>query len=205
MPEYVLRPGDLAPAFRRLSGNLRKAVERGMISAAHRGRAILVRATPVNTGQLKAAWLVVIGGWLAGFIAEVVNDAPHAGVIEAGARPHAVSRAGVEAIRRWVMLKMFGWMAAPMRRLAKREARATATLSRHRANRAASLRAARAIGASQEAMGALNKEVDRVVWGIVGKLKREGQKPTYFVRRSLPRLKRALKVEVEAAMALVGR
>lgn len=34
------------------------------------------------------------------------NDAPHSGIVEEGARPHYVSREGVEALKRWCVRKL---------------------------------------------------------------------------------------------------
>ncbi len=34
------------------------------------------------------------------------NDAPHSGIVELGCRPHFVSREGIEALKRWAMLKL---------------------------------------------------------------------------------------------------
>jgi hypothetical protein len=66
--------------------------------AAERTRTLLARRTPVDQGQMKNAWRV--SGTAEN--TTVVNDAPHAGIVEAGARPHNVNAAGVEAIRSWV-------------------------------------------------------------------------------------------------------
>lgn len=65
--------------------------------AAHRGRTLLVRKSPVDRGNFKNAWRVrtIAGG------AEIQNDAPYAGIIELGARPHPVSREGIEALTGW--------------------------------------------------------------------------------------------------------
>jgi len=70
-----------------------KAIEEGQAAAAQRGRTVLVRKTPVDTGQMK-------GAWKAGKD-YIHNDAPHAGIVEKGARPHKVSRAGIESLTEW--------------------------------------------------------------------------------------------------------
>ncbi len=49
------------------------------------------------------------GTYKRGFVARgpvVENDAPHAGVIEDGARPHPVSMEGQQAIKEWAMRKL---------------------------------------------------------------------------------------------------
>lgn len=85
---------------RRLRG-LPKLVEKAMKSGAKRGRRLLVRRTPVDTGQMKNAWRTT---GLDDF--ENINDAPHAGIIEGGARPHKVNRAGRLALERWAMRQL---------------------------------------------------------------------------------------------------
>lgn len=66
----------------------------------------MVRITPVDQGQLKNSWRVRasrgtgIGG--GNLVATLSNDAPHAGIVEGGARPHPVSNEGIAAIHAWV-------------------------------------------------------------------------------------------------------
>ena len=82
-----------------------EAVGRGLRSGARGARALLVRRTPKDNGHLKAAWRDTAsrpskGG--AVVAAQVMNDAPYAGIVELGARPHPVSREGRFAILEWV-------------------------------------------------------------------------------------------------------
>lgn len=88
---------DLVRRFRKLP----KLIEKSMRKAAQRGRTILVRRTPVDTGLMKNAWRVTKG-----ISVEIVNDAPHAGIIEEGARPHKVNRQGIEALTAWAQRKL---------------------------------------------------------------------------------------------------
>lgn len=122
--------------------------------AARKGKAHMVKQTPVDQGQLRNSWKV--RGTL------LMNDAPHAGIIERGARPHPVSREGVEAITRWVQRKL-GIDAGGRLRDVR----------------------GRFVKTSKAARRQLKAEAQRAVWGIVNKLKREGQKPTWFVRSQL--------------------
>lgn len=80
-----------------------RAVRDGLLVAAELAVGHLISQTPVDNGQLKDAWSVVKKGHtdLGGL--QIVNDAPYAGVIEGGARPHPVSDEGWEAIKRWVL------------------------------------------------------------------------------------------------------
>jgi hypothetical protein len=84
----------------------------------------------------------------------VIVDAPHAGIVEMGARPH------------WVPL-------GPLLDWARRHAESEA-------------------------------EAQRLARGTQLKISREGQKPTYWVRRSLPAQKKILKGEVERELKRGG-
>ena len=90
---------ELVKRHRKTSLLIAKAANLG----AHRSRRRLVRRTPVDTGQMKSAWRVA--GRSTKSLATIINDAPHAGIIEGGARPHRVSKAGKLAIMRWAMRK----------------------------------------------------------------------------------------------------
>lgn len=80
-----------------------QAVERtefGLYRAALRALPLVVEATPSDRGLARGGWQVdkVAGG------ADLRNDAPHAGILEAGSRPH---RPPLEPILRWVV-RVFG-------------------------------------------------------------------------------------------------
>ncbi len=132
---------------------------------------------------LKASWHVVrvVGtsrlGNRGGLLAELINDAPHAGIIEHGARPHGVSREGWDAIYEWVR-RHFGFTVMGAR--------------------------------SQKMRGVMGETgedpvLSEITWGIVKKLKREGQKPTYFIRNSLDECQELAAEEIERAIAEVAR
>ena len=114
----TVKPSELGATLRRDDKKRRRAVHVGLRRAAHRGRRHLVAETKrqgkVHTGQLKAAWRVVcVAGQHSvdkrqGSAYAILNDAPHAGIIELSARPHPVSREGYDAIRRWVQRKLLG-------------------------------------------------------------------------------------------------
>lgn len=97
--------GDLGRRLK-LDGEARaKALRVGMRRGADRGVAHLVRQSRavVYMGQFMNSWR------REDYTADKItirNDAPHAGVIERGARPHGVSVEGQEALLRWVELKM---------------------------------------------------------------------------------------------------
>ena len=77
------------------------SIKKAEKAAALRGRNHLVSITPVDMGVMRAAWQVRDGG----DGVEIENDAPHAGIIERGARPHKVSQAGREALADWARRK----------------------------------------------------------------------------------------------------
>lgn len=93
---------DLPRALVAELGLTRKAIERAARSAALRLKAYLVKQSDAlgitDTGLYKRSF--VVDG------TSVVNESPHGGVIELGARPHAVSREGIEALASWARRKL---------------------------------------------------------------------------------------------------
>lgn len=102
MATILVTPREFAQDIGRRSRALKPLIMRSIQRSAERGRARLVRATPVDQGQMRNAWRVIKKRRGA----DLVNDAPHAGVIEGGARPHNVSYAGRRSIERWVMRQL---------------------------------------------------------------------------------------------------
>jgi hypothetical protein len=101
---------DRAPLWvQELEGKLKKAAEKGMISAAHRGVAeiqeIIDREprVPVDRGTYRAGWRVrqIEKGAL------VYNNVPHAGLIEEGVKGGRVKigRAMIDALAEWGLRK----------------------------------------------------------------------------------------------------
>lgn len=88
---------DLGSRLFRAEGERGRAVKRGVVDAARRGAAALVKKTPRYLGQMANSWDT--GETRQG--AEVRNTAPHAGIVEAGARPHSVSPDGMAALTEW--------------------------------------------------------------------------------------------------------
>lgn len=106
MPVTIKIPaGKLGASLRHRKADLQRALLRGSHRGAHRARALMVAKTPVDTGQLRASWKVkkgsVSGTRRKAVLAELINDAPHAGIVEKGARPHKVNRAGIKALTAW--------------------------------------------------------------------------------------------------------
>lgn len=147
-------PAVMPKEIRRLDKSLKAATMLGLRNGARAAVAILVTRTPKDTGQLKASWKTT-GSRRGKNTHEVYNTAPHAGIVEEGARPHTVSREGRQALREWV--------------------------DRH-------------FPAADE------KTREGIVEGICWKLLHYGQKPTYFVKNSLPLLRRVGVEEVIIAI-----
>ncbi len=175
---------QVATMIKRGNATIRAAAAKGAIRGAQRGRALMAKRTPVDQGQLKASWRVITfgtasldkrGGGIAKVIlAELRNTAPHAGIVELGARPHKVSPEGWAAIYEWAR-------------------RHFVEVSRGRDGQ----RRERRIGGDTGE----DQWLSELTWAIVKKIEREGQKPTYFVRDSLEALSEIMDVEVAKAVA----
>lgn len=151
------------------------AVLRGIRDGARAGVGLLVQKTPKDTGLLKASWKVSrVGSKLeSGSLAEIVNTAPHAGIVEAGARPHPVSEEGQEAIYRWVL----------------RHFRMTGRGSDRKVQ---SIRDTKGKGSRLKEAGRFrNAEAVKIMQGICRKLALKGQAPTYFVKQTIPEINKA--------------
>jgi hypothetical protein len=168
-----------------LSRDVLQAIRKGTNRGAERARAMIVRRGPRDQGQLRASWHVKKGserrpmGAKDAELAELRNDAPHAGIVELGARPHRVSQEGLQAIARWAMRVMsFKTPPATRRRRGEQGPR----------QRPKDRRFAAALGIAR---------------AIAWRIRREGQKPTYFVRDAMPVAVRLLEAEVQKALKRV--
>lgn len=102
MSVITIDVNQVSSVYAKEMSKVRKMSARAATRAAHRLRAHL-RAVTDEIG------ITDMGTYKAGFRVDgtsVVNDAPHAGIVELGARPHNVSREGIEAIARWVRRKL---------------------------------------------------------------------------------------------------
>jgi len=98
----TLEAGQLGARLRSDANGAPKAVQRAMFSAGQRGKALLVKDSPVDRGILRNAWKVVR---LSDGV-EIVNDQPYAGIIEMGAKPFKMSAEGRKALEGWVYRKI---------------------------------------------------------------------------------------------------
>lgn len=184
----VVTPAGLVKALRARHRAIEEEILSAVDSAAQRARGILVRATPTDQGQLRVSWRATsaIRSMRKRIVAKVVNDAPHAGIVERGARPHPVSQAGQAAIYEWVR-RHFRLVGRGRNRKAIPGGKG--------------VRGARARG---ETMA--DPRLKRITMAIVMKLRRRGQRPTYFVRDSIPRVRRAMDAEIKRRLrGLAGR
>ena len=92
-----IAPGQVGVIIRAEAKNVADAVEKAKRITSQRIVSKLKEKSPVDQAHFKNAWQVKADG--------VTNDAPYAGVIERGARPHGVSPEGQEAILEWAARK----------------------------------------------------------------------------------------------------
>lgn len=179
MSRFTFSPRELAARLRRDDVMVPNAVSKGMRLGAARGRTRLVRATPVDLGQMKNAWREKDTG----DGVDVVNDAPHAGIVERGARPHAVSEEGIQALAEWARRNLH----IEERRQVRQQARAL---------RAGGDRAGAAVW-SKAGNDFLDQEALKVAHAIAWKLRHQGQEPKFIVASRLDLLRRDVRREVE--------
>lgn len=92
---------DLPGELKKREAELKKAIGRGIRNGVRRGRSLLVHRTPKDMGLLKASWRDTTARSLDSVVTEIFNDAPYAGIVEEGARPHGVNAAGRLALTEW--------------------------------------------------------------------------------------------------------
>jgi hypothetical protein len=168
----TLTPAQLTRRLREDARGAPGALARGINLSMQRGRARLVHESPVDTGQYKNSWRVVKAG-LTGTGGQLRNDSPMAGVIEMGARPHNVSREGVEALTLWVRRQLGGELRLNLR--------------------------AQSPGGQARTVD-YEAQIRQIVRGIVHKLREHGQVGRWVVRDNLELLSRYLREEVERAV-----
>lgn len=107
MPTFVLKADELAGLLKEQARALPQAARLGVRAGAMRGQAHMPKQTPVDMGQLRNSWRVgITQGFEGSAQAALYNDAPHAGIVERGARPHPVSSEGIEALTAWAQRKL---------------------------------------------------------------------------------------------------
>lgn len=192
MTTVTIPPGRLGAFLKASVGKNAAAVQKGVRRGAMRSVALLTRKTPVDQGIMKNAWKYVeVGGSVGSpVIARVDNSAPHAGIVERGARPHMPP---LEPILEWVKrhLKTLG-LRAPRWKNPKfgpwKNARAYA---RHEER----------IRSHVSATADFEDDVLKVAEAIRWKIFKHGQKGLFIVRNSLDEIRELVNDEVNKAIA----
>jgi hypothetical protein len=168
-----IKAGEVGAVLNALARRIPVHVERGLRVAAERGMTHLREKSPVGaSGVYRAAWTVhrELGGWV------IENDAPHAGIIERGARPHKVSAEGWNAIYLWVR-RVLAWQ-----------------IKAEKADRRFYFKRRKS----------LDEIATDITWAIVKKIEKYGQRPRWIVRDSMPLLTAWMGTEIERQMQLLA-
>lgn len=187
MATLTIEPGQLGVRIRADVAGTPKAINRAIFSGLQRGKAYLVGQSPVYRGILRNAWKVMRlleGG------AELVNDQPYAGVMEAGARPFRISPEGRQALARWVYIKLLEGGKATSRagRVQKRKYLPTGIAQARAAQHKGRVRAE------------LEEEADQISWAIAKKFEKVGIKGRRFVWLALPKLAQMIEEEINRSL-----
>lgn len=182
----TIRPGQLGAFVKKSAPRTAEAVKRGIQNGLRRGMAHMVRQTPVDQGILKNAWKVIVasdGG------SALINDAPHAGIVERGARPHMPP---LEPILEWVKrhLRNFGIKSPTWKGSSKAMGSGKGYAAR-----------AEKVRAHVEKVAEFEDDVLAIAEAIRWKIAKHGQAPTWFVKSNLPQLRALVQDEVEKAVA----
>jgi hypothetical protein len=171
-----LTPEQLGPAMRREAKKVPTLLVRAGQRAAFRGKARLIAATDekgiTDMGQYKNSFHVQRGA--RDLPAVLWNDAPMAGVIELGARPHPVSQEGIEAIAAWAR-----------RKLGLSQVEVSGPVMKGSGGR------------KKFARGVQDDIAMAIAIGIARKIRREGQKPRFVFRDELGNLRKYWREELE--------
>ncbi len=177
----TLDMAQLGKMFKKIPAKVRRDVDKGIQLAAHRGRTHLIKKTPTDQGQARNSWVATKK--------TIRNDAPHIGILERGARPHKVSREGIESLTQWALR--------------------TLTVRRKKAGKKSPKKGKKAGKKSPKKGKKAGKKTPRVrkglkepqaravAFAIAKKIEQEGQQGKFFVQKSLPRIKGFLKKEIE--------
>ena len=174
MATIVIDNGQLGARLRSDASGIPKVLRNALFSAGQRGKAFILDKTPVDRGILRNAWRVVK---LSDGI-EIINDQPYAGVMEQGARPFKIGRAGIEALQQWVMRKLLNSGAA-LRNAGKIKK------AKYLPGDIAKTRAQQHKGLVKSL---LEEEALSIAWAIAKTFEKVGIKGRRFVYNNLPKL-----------------
>jgi hypothetical protein len=166
---------ELPALFRRLETERLERVQSQLFEAAQAGVPIVARAAPVDTGELRRSVHAVR---VSEAESRLVVDSPVAGIVEVGSRPH------------WAPLgPILAWV---------RRHRMAFGLKRPRIIRMGHFqRALRGVGF---AVTTPDLEAIRVARAIQASIAKNGTRPRWFVRSSLPKLRKILDAQVKKAI-----
>jgi len=194
---------QLGASLLKHEGIRQEAMRRGMAAGADRGVALLVRKSKsvVYLGEFQNSWHVPMRRDRN--TVTVRNDAPHAGIIEAGARAHGVNGAGRLALREWVLR-----VIAPSPQIGPLTAdRAGQYAFQNKAARRNALRGLRfgfdpatgGVKAGKKARANIDAVIaaaDAIVMSICRNIKANGVKPHWIVKGNLDTLAAYSRAEV---------
>lgn len=186
MSVIVIQMDQLPAAFQNERAKINGAMKKAARAAAQKLKAFLV-------DEVDSLGITYQGIYRNSFVVkgnEVSNNAPHAGIIELGARPHAVSEEGFQAIKEWVRVKLLGRPAENWNDLKKAAKDRIAGKTNN-------------IGGLNALLGVKSEvdEAEGIARAIVNKIRREGQKPKYVMRNALPKATAYFKQELERIIA----
>lgn len=180
----VVSSAEIDAVLKRTDKRLRDAVKGAVIEAAAVGAEIVARDAPVDTGRLKQSIIMRKRG--PSGHPEIVAQAPHAGPVEVGSRPHWVP---LTPLVRWVR-RHWSSFNLPKRRPggASTTPAASAAAQRHRDRRIAR-------------RAAYDANVVTIARKIQKAIAKRGTRPRYFMRKNLPRLNEVLKTLMRESKA----
>jgi len=185
VPTFTIQIGELGKVLEKTVKQIQKDTDRGLYRAAQRGRTLLVDRSPTGwSGQFRNAWgkpEAIPNGY------EVVNNAPHAMIVEYGSRPHMPP---VAPIAMWVM-RVLG----PRLKLELKTARDHGAKLWEKGGTFE----ATGKGEASTKQGALVKAAMEIAWLIAWKIKKRGTKAQHVAGGAEPELKRFVEEELARA------
>lgn len=203
MATYTGSPAEIARLFQQKELERQERVIHAVHEACALGAEVVAKAAPVDQGLLKGSTRFQL---LDKFHSRIYSDAPHAGIVELGSRPHVPP---LKPLLGWVKrharsLQVARTQKAPGGGKVRRNVRLVTRIKRTVRKLFASVLKRFGIGPkssrgprTQPAPVQLTDEqVLQIARAIQFKIARDGTKPTHFTRKQLPRLRRILGVTI---------
>jgi hypothetical protein len=186
MPTYRVKShAALYDLMRKHSVERRKKLRAAYKRAMEKGADVVRRNAPVAFSELRDN--------IRGDAKGIHLDAPHSAAVEEGARPHMPP---LEPIVEWVKLRH---LQSQVPYASRRRLPGKTTLSAAKA--VAKMMRPHMAGASVDDEGAVDSAARKVAWAIAKKIEADGTEPTWFVRKSMPEIRRILDREIKRAKA----